>query len=107
MLTVVQLTYFSLAFLDSINPVFAGLLPLRYIAGILNLRNIEDYLYEFSSPNNMKGIYMFLDLSSNFKVIAITLLILLVVGGLLFAIYLLVDYFGNCRSLVGDRSKSC
>jgi hypothetical protein len=68
MLIVVQLTYFSLAFLDSINPVFAGLLPLRYTAGILNFTDIEDYLYEYSSPNSMKGIYLFIHLSSNFKI---------------------------------------
>jgi hypothetical protein len=39
-----QLTYFSLSFLDSINPVFSGLLPLRYLAGILNFKNVDDYL---------------------------------------------------------------
>lgn len=38
MLTVVQLTYFSLAFLDQMNPVFSGLLPLRFLAGIVNFK---------------------------------------------------------------------
>ena len=44
MITIMQLTYFSLSFLDSINPVFSGLLPLRYLAGILNFKNVDDYL---------------------------------------------------------------
>ncbi len=44
MITIMQLTYFSLSFLDSINPVFSGLLPLRYLAGMLNFKNVDDYL---------------------------------------------------------------
>jgi hypothetical protein len=44
MVTIMQLTYFSLSFLDSINPVFSGLLPLRYLAGILNFKGVDDYL---------------------------------------------------------------
>jgi len=44
MVTVIQLTYFSLAFLDQMNPVFSGLLPLRYLAGIVNFKNPEEYL---------------------------------------------------------------
>ena len=44
MITIMQLTYFSLSFLDSINPVFSGLLPLRYLAGILNFKYVDDYL---------------------------------------------------------------
>lgn len=39
-----QITYFSLAFLNQMNPTFSALLPLRYLAGILNFKNIEDYL---------------------------------------------------------------
>lgn len=41
MVAVLQLSYFALAFLDSMNPVFSGLLPLRFLAGILNFRNVE------------------------------------------------------------------
>jgi hypothetical protein len=40
LITIMQLTYFSLTFLDSMNPVFSGLLPFRYIAGILTFRDI-------------------------------------------------------------------
>lgn len=40
MITVMQITYFSIASLDSINPVFSGLLPLRYLAGILTFQNV-------------------------------------------------------------------
>ena len=40
MIAVMQLSYFSIASLDSINPTFSGLLPLRYLAGILNFKNI-------------------------------------------------------------------
>lgn len=39
MVTVIQLTYFSLAFIDQMNPVFSGLLPLRYLAGIVNFKD--------------------------------------------------------------------
>ena len=39
MLTVIQMTYFSLAFLEQMNPVFSGLLPLRYLAGIVNFKD--------------------------------------------------------------------
>lgn len=40
MITVLQLSYFSLAFLDSMSPAFSGLLPLRFLAGILNFRDV-------------------------------------------------------------------
>jgi hypothetical protein len=44
MLALVQLTYFSLSFLDYMNPIFSALLPLRWVTGILNFRSMEDYL---------------------------------------------------------------
>ena len=44
MITVMQVSYFSIASLDSFNPVFSGLLPLRFLAGIMNFKDIEDYL---------------------------------------------------------------
>ncbi len=44
MFAVMQITYFSLASLESMNPAFSGLLPLRYLAGILTFENIEEYL---------------------------------------------------------------
>jgi len=40
MITIAQISYFSLAFLDSLNPIFSGLLPLRYLTGILNFKNV-------------------------------------------------------------------
>ena len=44
MIAIMQLNYFALAFLDSMNPVFSGLLPLRFLAGILTFQNVEQYL---------------------------------------------------------------
>jgi hypothetical protein len=44
MVVLTQLSYFSLAFLDYMNPIFTGLLPLRWIVGILNFRGVEEYL---------------------------------------------------------------
>ncbi len=44
MIAIMQLNYFALAFLDSMNPVFSGLLPLRYLAGILTFQDVEQYL---------------------------------------------------------------
>ena len=41
MITIMQITYFSIASLDSMNPVFSGLLPLRYLVGILTFRGPE------------------------------------------------------------------
>ena len=40
MITIMQITYFSLAFLDSMSPVFSGMLPLRYIAGVLTFQDV-------------------------------------------------------------------
>ena len=40
MISLMQITYFSLTFIDSMNPAFSGLLPLRYLAGILTLQDI-------------------------------------------------------------------
>jgi hypothetical protein len=40
MITIMQITYFSLAFLDSMSPVFSGMLPLRYLAGILTFQDV-------------------------------------------------------------------
>jgi hypothetical protein len=44
MIGVMQITYFSLAFIDSMNPVFSGLLSLRFLAGILTFQNVDTYL---------------------------------------------------------------
>jgi hypothetical protein len=95
MITILQLTYFSLSFLDSINPVFSGLLPLRYLAGILNFKNVDDYLDQTTSPNSMKGIYMFLNLSDNFTFIAISMVSFLALGGILLLIYSIIDWLMN------------
>lgn len=92
MVAVIQITYFSLASLDSLNPVFSGLLPLRYLAGILTFDGVEEYLEQTSSPNSMKGIYMFLNLSSNFSWVAVGLLSLILLGGILLAINYLLDH---------------
>ena len=99
MITVMQITYFSIASLDSINPVFSGLLPLRFLVGILNFRGIEEYLEQTTSPNAMKGIYMFLNLSNNFSWVAAGLACFIGLGGVFFLIYLVVDYFANPNSL--------
>jgi hypothetical protein len=40
LITIMQITYFSLTFLDSMNPVFSGLLPFRFLAGLLTFKNI-------------------------------------------------------------------
>jgi hypothetical protein len=40
MITIMQITYFSLAFLDSMNPVYSGMLPMRYLAGILTFQDV-------------------------------------------------------------------
>ena len=40
LITIMQITYFSLTFLDSMNPVYSGLLPFRYLAGLLTFKNI-------------------------------------------------------------------
>lgn len=95
MITLMQLTYFSLSFLDSINPVFSGLLPLRYLAGLLNFKGVEDYLEQTTSPNAMKGIYMFLNLSDNFTFIAMSMGLFLGLGTVLYLIYLFMDWMMN------------
>lgn len=99
MLAVMQISYFSLAFLDSLNPVFSGLLPLRYLSGILNFQGVEQYLEETSSPNSMKGVYMFLNLSANFSYVALALAAFLALGGLLFLLHLLADWLANPSTL--------
>lgn len=91
MIVVMQITYFSLASLDSINPVFSGLLPLRYLAGILTFDGVEEYLEETSSPNSMKGIYMFLNLTNNFSWVAVALLALILLGATLLAINYIIE----------------
>jgi hypothetical protein len=101
MIVVMQITYFSLASLDSINPVFSGLLPLRYLAGILTFNGVEDYLEQTSSPNAMKGIYMFLNLSSNFSWVAVGLISFIILGAILLAINYLLDHC-NEQSLEDD-----
>jgi len=105
MVTVFQICYFSIASLDSINPVFTGLLPLRYLAGILNFQDIEEYLEQTSSPNAMKGIYMFLNLSSNFSWVAAGLAGFIGIGCLLLAIYHITDYCANTDDLESDRKR--
>lgn len=95
MITILQLTYFSLSFLDSINPVFSGLLPLRYLAGILNFKDVDDYLDQITSPNSMKGIYMFLNLSDNFTFIALSIVSFLGLGCFLLLIYSFIDWLMN------------
>ena len=95
MITLMQLTYFSLSFLDSINPVFSGLLPLRYLAGLLNFKGVEDYLEQTTSPNAMKGIYMFLNLSDNFTFIAMFMGLFLGLGTVLYLIYTFMDWMMN------------
>lgn len=99
MITLMQLTYFSLSFLDSINPVFSGLLPLRYLAGLLNFKGVEDYLEQTSSPNSMKGIYMFLNLSDNFTFIAMAMGLFLGLGTVLYLIYTILDWMMNSDEL--------
>ena len=39
-ITIMQITYFSLAFLDSMNPAYSGMLPMRYLAGILTFQDV-------------------------------------------------------------------
>jgi hypothetical protein len=95
MITMLQLTYFSLSFLDSINPVFSGLLPLRHLAGILNFKDVDDYLEQSTSPNSMKGIYMFLNLSDNFTFIAMSIASFLALGGILLMVYSIFDWLAN------------
>lgn len=99
MITLMQLTYFSLSFLDSINPVFSGLLPLRYLAGLLNFKGVEDYLEQTTSPNSMKGIYMFLNLSDNFTFIALSMGLFLGLGTVLYLIYIFMDWMMNSNEL--------
>lgn len=105
MITVMQITYFSLASLDSINPVFSGLLPLRYLAGILTFQDVEAYLEQTTSPNAMKGIYMFLNLSSNFSWVAVGFSCFIGFGALLIGLYYLADYCANSNSLVEERKS--
>ena len=95
MITLLQLTYFSLSFLESINPTFSGLLPLRFLAGILNFKDVEDYLEQTTSPNSMKGIYMFLNLSDNFTFIALSLSCMLGLGGISYLVYMVMDWLLN------------
>ena len=99
MITVMQITFFSIASLDSINPVFSGLLPLRFLVGILNFRGIEEYLEQTTSPNAMKGIYMFLNLSSNFSWVAAGLACFIGLGGVFLLIYFIIDYCANSNGL--------
>jgi hypothetical protein len=98
MLTIIQICYFSLSFLDSMNPVFAGMLPLRYLTGILNFEFVENYLYQYSSLDAMKGIYIYLNLSSNFNIAAIILGLFLLLGFVLLLIYFVVSYFSKSTS---------
>ena len=44
MINMIQITFFSLATLSYMNPVFAGLLPLRALAGLFNFDSITDHL---------------------------------------------------------------
>jgi hypothetical protein len=106
MITIMQINYFSLAFLDSMNPVFSGLLPLRHLAGILNFKNVEEYLEESGSPNAMKGIYMFLNISNNMGWVAAGLGCFLVLGILLFLAHLVIDYCANKKSLEEDNKPA-
>jgi hypothetical protein len=105
MIAVFQICYFSLASLDSFNPVFSGLLPLRYLAGILTFKDIEEYLEQTSSPNAMKGIYMFLNLSSNFSWVAAGMACFVGLGSVLLFIYHVADYCANPNDLENDRKK--
>ena len=86
------------------NPVFAGMLPMRYITGILNFQFIENYLYEYSSSDAMKGIYIYLNLSSNFNIVALILGIFLALGFILLLVFLIVNCFGKANS--ADKSKA-
>ena len=93
MLMVLQFTYFSLAFLDAMNPVFSGPLPLRYVTTILPVHHIEAFLDQGeTSPNAMKGIYMFLNLRDNFSWTALTIYAIIIFGAILLALH----YFFNC-----------
>jgi len=105
MITVMQITYFSIASLDSINPVFSGLLPLRFLVGILNFRGIEEYLEQTVSPNAMKGIYVFLNLSSNFSWVAAGLACFIGLGGVFYLVHLIIDYCANSNSLEEEGKK--
>ena len=40
MIFVIQITYFSLPFIDSMNVAFSGMLSLRYLAGVLTFQDI-------------------------------------------------------------------
>ena len=71
------------------------MLPLRFLAGILNFKDVEDYLEQTESPNAMKGIYMFLNLSDNFTFIALSLTCMLGLGGISYLIYLVMDWLLN------------
>lgn len=105
MVIILQLTYFSLSFLDSINPVFSGLLPLRYIAGILNFKDVDDYMEQTTSPNSMKGIYMFFNLSDNFTFIALSIVSFLALGTILLLIYYMIDWLMNKEELGQNTSR--
>ena len=100
-----QITYFSIASLDSINPVFSGLLPLRFLAGILTFRGPEEYLEEINSPNAMKGIYMFLNLSGNFSWVAAGMACFIGLGSIFLGVHFLVDYCKNDNDLEEERKK--
>ena len=105
MIAVMQITYFSIASLDSFNPIFSGLLPLRFLAGILNFQDIEGYLEQTSSPNAMKGIYMFLNLLNNFDFVAAGLGCFVGLGGILLGVYFTADYCANPNTLEDDSKK--
>ena len=40
MISVMQITYFSVGFLDSMNPIYSGMLALRYLTGILTFNDV-------------------------------------------------------------------
>lgn len=43
----------------------------------------------------MKGIYMFLDLSNNFTFLALSIISFLVLGGILYLVYVIIDWVMN------------
>lgn len=96
MMLIFQLTYFSLSFLSWMNPIYAGLLPLRYVAGIVNFKTVDTYLEQTTASTELKGIYLYLNLSDNFLFVAMAIGGFIALGLTFLVVYYIFDWL--CHS---------
>ena len=82
-----------MAFLTSMNPVFSGLLSLRFVTTMLPHNDAEQYLWEGDLvPNEMKGLYLSNDVMGNLNWIIVAIYSIIAIGFILLGIYYLADW---------------